>query len=291
MERIQDQNEWISIKRKGVHQEVKIHQQGALCWLSFKKLDQLCGFVNGFSTRLGGVSENHLYSMNLSFARGDEEENVRENYKRIASAIGFSPEQMVFTDQTHTTNIRKVTSDDCGKGFIKERDYHDIDGLITNEPGIVLTTFYADCVPIYLIDPKKRAIGLSHSGWRGTVGKIGQVTIQKMQEAYGCDPADMIAAIGPSICQDCYEVSEEVILQFQNGFQEKYWTELYEKKENGKYQLNLWRANEIILEEAGIRKECIATTYICTGCNPRLLYSHRASMGKRGNLAAFLMIQ
>ena len=198
---------------------------------------------------------------------------------------------MVFTHQTHTTNVRKVTEEDWGKGFSKERDYSDVDGLITNVPQTVLTTFYADCVPIYLVDPVKKAIGLCHSGWRGTVGKISHMTIARMQEEYDSDPKDILAAVGPSICQNCYEVSGDVIEQFQDSFHEKYWKELFYQKENGKYQLNLWKANEIILEEAGITKEHISVTDICTCCNPQLLYSHRASKGQRGNLAAFLMIR
>ena len=226
--------------------------------------------------------------MNLSFSRGDDEANVRENYRRIAAAIGFPEEKLVFSDQTHTTNVRVVTEADCGKGICFPRDYTDVDGLVTNVPQIVLATFYADCVPLYFADPVKRAVGLSHSGWRGTVGKIGKVTVQTMQEAFGCRPEDIRAAIGPSICQECYEVSGDVIDAFREAFDARYYDELYYRKENGKYQLNLWRANEIILEEAGILPEHISVTDICTCCNPRLLFSHRASHGKRGNLAAFL---
>ena len=108
------------------------------------------------------------------FSRGDQEENVRENFRRIADAIGFTPEDLVFSDQTHTTNIRVVTEADRGKGFTKPLDYTDVDGLITDVPGLVLATFYADCVPLYFVDPIRKAVGLSHSGWRGTVHKIRQ---------------------------------------------------------------------------------------------------------------------
>jgi YfiH family protein len=166
-----------------------------------------------------------------------------------------------------------------------------VDGLITNVPGLVLTTYYADCVPLYFIDPVKRAIGLSHSGWRGTVQKMVAVTLQRMQETYGCDLADLYAAIGPSICQDCYEVSEDVIEAFRENYKEQYWPGLFYKKENGRYQLNLWEANRIVLMEAGIRPERISLPNLCTCCNPEFLFSHRASKGKRGNLAAFLAIQ
>ena len=291
MEIILDHNQKIAIKRNGSKSIVRIQEKNGVYWLTYPGLEAEKEFLHGFSTRLGGVSKEHLYSMNLSFARGDKEENVRENFQRIAHAVGFSEEKMVFTHQTHTTNVRKVTEEDWGKGFSKERDYSDVDGLITNVPQTVLTTFYADCVPIYLVDPVKKAIGLCHSGWRGTVGKISQMTIARMQEEYGSDPKDILAAVGPSICQNCYEVSGDVIEQFQDSFHEKYWKELFYQKENGKYQLNLWKANEIILEEAGITKEHISVTDICTCCNPQLLYSHRASKGQRGNLAAFLMIR
>lgn len=291
METILDHNHKITIKRSGSKPVVRIQEKDGVYWLTYPRLEAEKEFLHGFSTRLGGVSKEHLYSMNLSFARGDRKENVRENFQRIAHAVGFSEEKMVFTHQTHTTNVRKVTEEDWGKGFSRERDYSDVDGLITNVPQTVLTTFYADCVPIYLVDPVKKAIGLCHSGWRGTVGRISQVTIARMQEEYGSDPKDILAAVGPSICQNCYEVSGDVIEQFQDSFREKYWKELFYQKENGKYQLNLWKANEIILEEAGITKEHISVTDICTCCNPQLLYSHRASKGQRGNLAAFLMIR
>ena len=281
----------IQAKRKGQNPVLNIREKGEVVWLTYPQFEKEEGILHGFSTRLGGVSKEHLFSMNLSFSRGDVPENVVENYHRIADAIGFEPENLVFSDQTHTTNVRIVTEEDRGKGFSRERDYTDVDGLITNVPGLVLATFYADCVPLYFYDPVKKVIGLSHSGWKGTVGRIGQVTVYKMAEEFGCNPGDILAAIGPSICQDCYEVSEDVVLQFQKAFREEQWKDLYYKKENGKYQLNLWKANEIILLEAGIAKENLSITDICTCCNPDFLYSHRASKGMRGNLAAFLGIR
>ena len=161
---------------------------------------------------------------------------------------------------------------------------------MTDEPDVVLATFYADCVPLFFVDPVKKAIGLSHSGWRGTVGKIGKVTVEKMTEEFGSDPADLYAAVGPSICQDCYEVSEDVALQFKEKFAKEYHSRLLLEKGGGKYQLNLWEANVCVFQEAGIKKERILMPGICTCCNPDFLFSHRASQGKRGNLAAFLGI-
>ncbi len=260
-------------------------------FLTYPLLEKTNLVKHGFSTRIGGVSEGYLGSMNLSFSRGDDESAVRENFKRMAKALSVEEDSFVFSMQTHTTNVRMVTLEDKGKGIVKPLDYKDVDGLITNVPGICLATFYADCVPLYFIDPVNKAIGLSHSGWRGTVKKMGQVTLQKMQEAYGTNPSDVIAAIGPSICQDCYEVSEDVIESFQRQFSEKDWSALFYQKKNGKYQLNLWKANEIILLEAGVKKDNIAVTNLCTCCNSDMLFSHRASNGKRGNLAAFLALK
>ena len=246
---------------------------------------------HGFSTRLGGVSEGYYSSLNLSFTRGDEEEAVRENFRRIGKAIGVSCEDMVFSQQTHTTNVRIVTEADRGMGITHPRDFHDVDGLVTNVPGLCLVTFYADCVPLFFVDPVKKVIGLSHSGWRGTVGKIGKVTVELMKEQYGCHPSDILAAVGPSICQDCYEVSEEVVEKFRENFARKYWEDLFYQKENGKYQLNLWKANEIIFTESGILPEHMAVTNLCTHCNSDVLYSHRTMGDKRGNLAAFLALK
>ena len=246
---------------------------------------------HGISTRLGGVSEGFLGSMNLSYTRGDDPTHVDENYRRMAAAIGVKPEHMVCTHQTHTTNVRIVTREDAGKGVTREKDYTDVDGLITNVPGICLVTFYADCVPLLFLDPVKKVVASSHSGWRGTVNRMGQVTVEKMQKEFGCDPKNIIACVGPSICQDCYEVSEDVILEFQKAFEEKYWEKLFYKKKNGKYQLDLWEANHIIFLEAGIKEEHISMSGICTCCNPEFLFSHRASHGRRGNLAAFLGIR
>lgn len=258
--------------------------------LKYKQLEAIPWIAHCFTTREGGVSEGIFSSMNLSFTRGDREDAVRENFRRVAGSMGGRIEKLVLSDQTHTTNIRIVEKEDAGAGITKERGYSDIDGLITKEPGMILATFYADCVPLYFVDQKNRAIGLSHSGWRGTVGRMGARTIERMQKAYGTKPEDLICAIGPSICQDCYEVSEDVAEEFQKEFlgQER---EILEDKGNGKYQLDLWRANELVLTDAGVPNEQIAAANICTCCNPDLLFSHRATLGKRGNLGAFLMIK
>lgn len=266
------------------------HKENGVLYLTYPLFDGLKMVKHGFSTRIGGVSEGVCESMNLSFSRGDNEEAVRENFRRMTHAIGVSEEALVFSVQTHTSNIRKVTKDDRGKGLLRPVDYQDVDGLVTDEAGVCLATFYADCVPLFFVDPVRKAIGLSHSGWRGTVEKIGRKTVEKMTKEYGCRPENIRAAIGPSICQDCYEVSADVIEKFKENYDSAFWPELFYKKEDGKYQLNLWKANEIVFEEAGIRKEHMAVTNLCTCCNPQVLFSHRASNGRRGNLGAFLSL-
>lgn len=267
------------------------NRKGDVLYLTFPLIEETNVVRHGFSTRIGGVSQGIYASMNLSFQRGDDEHDVRENFKRIAAAIGVKEEEITFSKQTHTANVREVSLEDKGKGLTKQMDYDNVDGLVTNVPGICLATFYADCVPLFFVDPKKRAIGLSHSGWRGTVEKIGKRTVEKMSQLYGSRPEDIYAAVGPSICQDCYEVPGDVIEGFQKNFREEYWKELFYKKENGRYQLNLWKANEFVLREAGVLEEHLEVTNLCTCCNPELLFSHRASHGKRGNLGAFLQLK
>lgn len=258
--------------------------------LHFENLEQTGIVKHCFTTRMGGVSEGIFSSLNVSFTRGDDEAAVRENYRRIAEAMDVEVGRFVFTDQTHTTNVRVVTEEDAGKGIIRERGYTDVDGLITNVPGLVLSTFFADCVPLYFVDPVNKAIGMSHSGWRGTVGRMGKVTLEAMNEAYGTRPEDVFCAIGPSICQDCYEVSADVAAEFAKEFA-GHESEIMYPTIPEKYQLDLWRANEIVLLEAGVLPEHIAVTNVCTCCNPKELFSHRASHGKRGNLGAFMCLK
>lgn len=257
--------------------------------LHYPLLDETEAVIHGFTTRLGGVSKGIYASLNLSFTRGDEREAVLENYRRLAQALSVREDSFCFSNQTHTTNVKRVGKEDAGTGM-GEKAFTDIDGLITDEAGVVLTTFYADCVPLFFVDKKHHAIGLSHSGWRGTVNRMGRVTIEAMHREFGSEPSELVCAIGPSICQDCYEVSADVAEEFIREFKGKD-REILIDKGKGKYQLDLWRANEIVLEEAGVPKKQIAVTNICTCCNPELLFSHRATQGKRGNLAAVLALK
>ncbi|MCD8364460.1 MAG: peptidoglycan editing factor PgeF [Clostridiales bacterium] len=292
----------------------------AIPLLKFPLLEDSGLVCHGFTTRLGGVSEGIFSSLNLSFTRGDDPERVTENFRRVSAALGVEMGRIVCSDQTHTTNVRVVTEEDAGKGVVCPKDYTDVDGLITNVPGLTLAAFFADCVPLFVVDPVHHAIGLSHSGWRGTVGRMGEKTLRAMAVQYGTRPEDVLCAIGPSICQECYEVSADVAGVFAREFS-GHEGEILRPRESvghegeilhpqesevreagnlppqksacmeGKYLLDLWKANEIVFLEAGVLREHLSVTDICTCCNPNLLFSHRASHGKRGNLGAFLCLR
>lgn len=284
----------MKFKRKGNHPvlQTELHNNkdgSVLPILKFSSLENSGMVRHGFTTRMGGISHGIYRSLNLSFTRGDDASCVRENFHRVAEALGEPEENFIFSQQTHTTNVHLVGREDAGRGLTRPLGYTDVDGLICREPHLVLCAFFADCVPLFLLDPRHRAIGLSHSGWRGTAGRMGAVTLQRMAESFGTDPGDVICAIGPSICKDCYEVSGDVAGQFEKEFPE-HVREILTDKGNGKYQLDLWEANRIVFLEAGVPAENISVTDICTCCNPDLLFSHRASHGKRGNLGAFLTL-
>ena len=267
------------------------HSSNKSPYIKFKCFEGI-DFINyGFSTRLGGTSKGMFSSMNLSFARGDDEKCVSRNFELIADSIGTTPQHMVYAKQTHTTNVLKVGKNECGMGVMRKRNFSDIDGLITNEPGVCLVTSYADCVPLYFVDIKKKCIGLSHAGWRGTVGKIGIKTVKMMIEEFESNPLDIIAFIGPSICKDCYEISKDVADEFLQAYSKEISDRILISKSNEKFQLNLHLANKYNLLEAGLKPENIFITDICTCCNPDLLYSHRASKGQRGGLCGFLEIK
>ena len=262
-------------------------------YLSFPELSKLPFIRHGFSTKLGGVSKDMFATMNLGSETSqyqDDPANIEENYRRIAKSIGFDVNKVVVSLQVHKTNIKVVDENDYGKGLFHPRDYDEIDGLITNCPGITLVTKYADCVPLYFVDPVKKAIGLSHSGWRGTVAKIGKITVEAMQEQYGSNPRDLIAVVGPSICANCYEVGEETAEEFKKAFPDAMDNRILKPLNNNKYLCDLWEANRQVLLQAGLQPEHIHISGVCTSCHSDLLFSHRKTQGKRGSLAAFLTI-
>lgn len=257
----------LSIKYANQNHSTRIHEREGVVYLTFRNLEE-AGVLHGFSTRLGGVSQGDLSAMNLSFHRGDDPEAVMENHRRFAGAMGYDEKKLVFSDQVHTTKIYKVTEADCGKGITRESDIIGIDGLVTDRPGIPLITFYADCVPLFFYDPVQKVVALAHSGWRGTVARMGKVMLDYMKQEYHTQAKDVLCAIGPSICQDCYEISRDVAEEFQKEFTEAQYQDFMRSSGSGKYHLDLWKVNQYILLEAGIRKEHLETTDLCTCCNP-----------------------
>lgn len=256
--------------------------------LKYKLFDEYKDMYYGFSIREGGVSKEHLYSLNLSFSRGDEEENVRINHERFAKAVGYDTNTLVFSNQLHNDNIKIVSKTDAGKGYCVKSDIVDADGLVTNERGVTLITFFADCVPVFFYDDTNQVVGLAHSGWKGTAKQIATKMINTMVNEYGSMADKIKCAIGPSICKQCYEVSKDVISCFEKVYSKEQMKELAQKKDNGKYLLDLQLAVKYNLIKAGVMEENIAMPDLCTSCNKNYLFSHRASNGQRGNLAAVI---
>ena len=268
-----------------------IHEENGRDYLTFKKLNALPWLMNAFSTRRGGVSEGRYASMNLSFSVGDDPARVVTNYRLMGEKIGVSAEDMVLAHQTHTTNVMPVGNEHRGMGIVKERSFSDIDGIMTDTKGLCLVTSHADCVPLYFVDPVNHAIALAHSGWKGTAGNICKNTVDGMRLSYNTDPKELIAVIGPAIGVECYEVGPDVAGIFRSKYSIPECEAILRPKDNGKFDLDLIRANLINMLNCGILPENIEVSDICTCCCHDWMHSHRGSGGKRGGMAAFLMIR
>lgn len=235
---------------------------------------------------------NHAFTtrdLNLGFNTLASDEDIIENFKIICSQLETSIEDSVLSMQTHKTDIRIVTSDDKGKGLTKQRDYNDVDGLVTDEKGLALFTFYADCVPLFFLDPKKQVIGVAHGGWRGTVGKIAKNMIETMKETYQSSPEDILVAVGPSVGSCCYEVGRDVYEQFNESFKEI--STILKEKDKDKWTLDLWEANKIVIEESGVPLSNITMGKMCTSCNNHKFFSYRKEDGKTGRMSATIMLK
>ncbi|MGL4484297.1 MAG: peptidoglycan editing factor PgeF [Anaerovoracaceae bacterium] len=283
---------------------MKLSSQNTAKYLYFPEIENTGLVSHGFSTRIGGVGTGPMESLNLSFTLGDAEENVRENYRRMAQALSdkdslILAQNMVAPYQAHTTKVRRVGRKEAGEGITRQKSTEAVDGLITDEPGITLVSLHADCTPLFFVDPVKKAIGLSHSGWKGTAGKMGEATIKAMENEFGCTASDLLVGVGPCICEKCYEVGEDVYEEFAKSFSETELTEIFKTKGTGafeqlaeeKYFLNLRIAHTITLETAGVRSKNIFIAQECTYCRDDLFFSHRRQGSKRGSMAAFLQLQ
>lgn len=260
-----------------------VNRNGELEYLTSDLLD---GAVHCFSTRFGGVSEGALASLNLGVHRGDRPKNVWENYRRLGAAVGFTPRQTVFTKQVHSDIVRRVGAQERGRGLILPVQ-EPRDGLITNEPGVALTVFSADCTPVLLYDPAGGAIGAVHAGWRGTAAGIAARAVGAMQREFGCKPENLRAAIGPCISACCFETHADVPEAMLAALGEDAREAIRPAGE--KYYVNLKRLNAIWLERAGVRQIDISAD--CTACQPQRFWSHRIVGNHRGSLAAVIMLR
>lgn len=248
-------------------------------------LDALQGFGHGFSARTGGVSEGFFSSLNLSFTRPENADNVMENYRRFCRAEGIPFERMVMDNYAHETTVLCVSSADAGRGYLRE-PLPSCDGLVTNDPSITLITGHADCMAFYCVDPVKRAIGLAHAGWRGTLGRIGANVIRKMTECCGTDPADVFVSVGPSICPACFEVGRGVAESFEREFSD---IPCVISRAGEKAHVDLWMVAAKQFFDAGVQAGHFSLFDMCTMETP-LLYSHRRDKGDTGGMAAYLRI-
>lgn len=244
---------------------------------------------HAFTTRLGGVSSGALSSLNLGTARGDREENVKENYRRICAQLGFNSSKLVCFKQIHSANVACVTSDNACAPY--NRPLPEGDAAVTNECGITLTVFTADCVPILLCDKSGKAVGAVHAGWRGTVSGIVSEAVRVMALHYGCKSADILAAIGPSIGKCCFETDNDVPKAARSAFGFEAERFIFESKNSGKYLVDLRGINALLLERAGVPAANIDISNECTFCQSDKYWSHRASRGVRGTQAAMIMLR
>lgn len=238
---------------------------------------------HGFTTRAGGVSSGCYSSLNLRFNCDDSRENVLENYRLAAEAIGISPRSLVLSCQVHEDNVLNASAEDRGNGIWRDNRFKSADGLVTNEYDTALVTHYADCVPILMVDRNTGAVASVHSGWKGTVKRIAAKAALKLAEDYGGYTGDIIAAIGPSIRIDHFEVGDEVAEQFIDEFGCD-----AAKKFGEKYHVDMQQSIIKSLVDVGVKRENIDDSEICTYCECERLYSHRASHGKRGTHGAII---
>ena len=267
---------------------LNIHRDSSVYYITFPSFEKTGLVKHLYSTRRGGVSTGYFGPMNLGFTRGDAQEAVVENYRRISFITEIHPGDMVFSDQVHGDRILYVDQQDRGKGIYRPKEMEGVDGLITDKSRVCLVTFYADCVPLFFLDPVKKAIGLAHAGWRGTVLEIGRKMVERFVSDFGSDPADILAGIGPSIGPCCFEVGDDVKGEFAAAFP-AWREEIIRPAENpGKSYVDLWTTNRLILEKAGVRPEHITVTDLCTKCHEEYFHSHRRMGNARGTQAAFL---
>ncbi|MDO4515679.1 MAG: peptidoglycan editing factor PgeF [Bacillota bacterium] len=245
--------------------------------------------AHGFATRLGGVSTGPCAELNLGLSRHDRPEAVRENYARFCAAVGADKDRLVMTHQVHQDTVRVAGEGDILADLFDPIPY-DADGLVTNQPGLCLTIYYADCIPVLLCDPVKKVIAAVHSGWRGTALAIAPKAVRKMADLYGSRPENILAAIGPGIGPCCFETHDDVptamAAQLGDGVRDYIKT----LETPGKFSVDLKGILTWQLTAAGLTLEHVEVLTQCTGCHPELWWSHRKLGDRRGNQAAMIQL-
>lgn len=257
--------------------------------------NQIPGLTAGFSSKIGGISAGAYDSLNCAFHVQDQPEDVIQNREMIANSLKLPFEAWTCAEQVHSNHVVVVTEEHRGKGRLtRESAIQDTDALITNIPDVWLTSFYADCVPLFFVDPVQRVVGLAHAGWKGTVTEIAAKTIEAMQNTYQSKPEEIRTSIGPSIGSCCYEVDEHVmqhVLPLVDKFDvTEQDTPIYMAKPNGKYMLDLKQFNRHIMIKAGILPTNIECSTWCTSCHEENFFSHRRDQGKTGRMISWIAL-
>ena len=260
---------------------MELEDKRPLKYLESNLLKEIPFISHLFSTRMNGWSFNNE-ELNLGLHVGDQKKAVLKNRRKLCKELSIASEDLVSGEQIHGVQIHQVTLADLGKGSLScESSLRGIDGLITNVPGVPLFAFYADCTPIYLVDERKEAIALLHAGWKGTVGNIVSEALQAMTNAYGSDPQNIKAWIGPRIESCCYEVGENVLSKIRE-------LNLFKPPFVENRHISLGAINEALLKRAGVLN--IEVSPYCTSCHNDLFFSYRKENGQTGRLGALLVI-
>lgn len=248
--------------------------------------------THAISTRFGGFSKEPFNGLNLALHVGDNADDVIKNREQFCKGLQLDAKNMTTCQQVHGNNIACITEEYIGAGaFSMDNTILDTDALITNVKNVPLSLFFADCTPILIYDPVQHVIGAAHGGWRGTVSSIAFFTVRKMQKEFGTKAYDCLASIGPSIGACCYEIGDEVAAQFEEVFRDCSSLILKRNAKTNKYHLDLWTANALMLQRAGLYPENIDVANVCTCCNSDIFFSYRADKGKTGRITATIALK
>lgn len=268
---------------------MNINIKNNLAYLTFKELDKYNFINHAYSTRLGGISKNEFKSLNFGYKTNDNIESINKNYDIFCETMNIKKQNLVLTSQIHEDRIAIVTKQNIENNSDNFIQFDQTDGLITNEPNIGLVTFHADCVAVYLIDVKQKIIGLAHAGWRGTVKNITGKLVKKLVDFYKSSPENIVSALGPCIQSCCFEVDKSLLENFYSlNIPETY---IYNSLDNNKIKIDLLQVNKELLIKSGLKSENIFKSDVCTMCNHELLFSHRATNGKRGTNIAYIILK